>query len=70
MILALEEQIPPLLQTADFDELRRLAELLAHVHAWSLLGLLAGHAAASADPDVREVGDDFTSSYGPLWQRP
>jgi hypothetical protein len=68
LIPAMKQLVPPLLETADYDDYRRLAELLAHVNAWELLGELTRRALASADPDTREVGDDFTSSYGPLWQ--
>lgn len=68
LIPAMRRLVPPLLETADCDDYRRLAELLAHIQAWELLGELTRRALASADPDMREVGEDFTSSYGPLWQ--
>jgi hypothetical protein len=68
LIPAIGRLVPPLLETADCDGYRRLAELLAHIRAWDLLGELSRRALASADPDIREVGEDLTSSYGPLWQ--
>jgi hypothetical protein len=68
LLPALQQLIPPLLETADYDDYRRLAELLAHVQAWQLLADLTQRALASTDPDMREVGEDFTSSHGPMWQ--
>jgi hypothetical protein len=68
LIPAMQQLVPPMLENADCDDYRRLAELLAHIKEWELLGELTRRAVASADPDMREVGDDFTSSYGPLWQ--
>lgn len=68
LIPAMQQLVPPLLENADCDDCRRLAELLAHIQAWELLGELTQRALACADPDLREVGQDFTSSYGPLWQ--
>jgi hypothetical protein len=70
LLPALQQLVPPLLDTADCDDYRRLAELLAHVKAWEILGELTRRVLASADPDMREVGEDFTSSYGPLWHAP
>ncbi len=64
---ALKEIVLPRLDSADDDEYRRFAELLAHVEAWDLLRQLTKRALASDDPDIREVGDDFTEAYGPLW---
>jgi hypothetical protein len=68
IIPALRQLLPAVLQTADYDSYRRLAELLSHIRAWHLLGELCQRALASDDTDIREVGEDFTSSYGPLWQ--
>jgi hypothetical protein len=68
LIPAMRQLVLPLLENADCDDYRRLAELLAHVQAWELLGELIRRALTSADADMREVGEDFTSSYGPLWQ--
>lgn len=70
LIPAIRQLVPPLLDTADCDDYRRLADLLAHVEAWEILGELTRRALASADPDMREVGEDFTRSYGPLWEAP
>ena len=55
------------LDSADDDEYRRLAELLAHINAWALLGALVARAIATDDPDTQEVGQDFLNSYGPMW---
>jgi hypothetical protein len=63
----LEPLILDRLDSADDDEYRRFAELLAHIEAWELLGRLAARGLASNDPDTREVAQDFTESYGPMW---
>ena len=63
----LEPLILDRLGSADDDEYRRFAELLAHVEAWELLGQLATRALTSDDPHTREVAEDFTESYGPMW---
>ena len=70
IIPALQQLVPALLETTDYDSYRRLAELLAHIRAWQTLGELCQRALASDDADIREVGEDFTSSYGSLWQAP
>jgi len=70
LIPAIEELVPPLLDTADYDACRRLAELLARIGAWQSLAELTRRALSSADPDTREVGEDFTASYGPMWEAP
>lgn len=67
LIPALEEIVLPRLGSADWDEYRRLAELLAHVEAWDILRQLTQRALTSDDLDTREVGEDFTTQYGPLW---
>jgi hypothetical protein len=56
--------VPPavwsqLAETSDDDAYRRLAELLQHLGLAEALGQLCARAAASGDPDVREVGADF-----------
>ncbi|MEV6675147.1 hypothetical protein [Streptomyces sp. NPDC051162] len=63
----LEPLILDRLDSADDDEYRRFAELLAHVEAWELLGQLAVRAMTSGDPHTREVAEDFMESYGPMW---
>lgn len=63
----LEPLILDQLDSADDDEYRRFAELLAHIEAWELLGQLAARALTSDDPHTREVAEDFTESYGPMW---
>ncbi len=50
LIPVIRELVPPLLNTADCDDYRRMAELLAHIQAWELLGQLSRRALASADP--------------------
>ncbi|MFF3558810.1 hypothetical protein ACFYXS_02030 [Streptomyces sp. NPDC002574] len=67
LLPALDPLITAQLETADDDEYRRLAELLAHIRAWLLLQQLIRHAQASKDPDVCEVADDFTAEYGVMW---
>ncbi|WP_149260555.1 hypothetical protein [Actinomadura sp. K4S16] len=67
----LEPLLAPLimdeLDSADCDDFRRLAELLAHIGAWRLLEQLVHRARANGDPDFREVAEDFTDEYGPMW---
>lgn len=63
----LEPLILTRLDSADDDEYRRLAELLAHIDAWALLGTLVARAMATDDPHTQEVGQDFLESYGPMW---
>lgn len=48
-------------QGADFDEYRRLAELLNILRS-PYLAVLVERAAASPDPHIREVADDFRPS--------
>ncbi|MFM9700234.1 hypothetical protein [Streptomyces europaeiscabiei] len=63
----LEALILDRLDSADDDEYRRFAELLAHVEAWELLGQLVARALTTDDPHTHEVAQDFTESYGPMW---
>jgi hypothetical protein len=58
------------MQTTDPDDLRRLAELLAHINARPLLKKLLARARDIDDPEAREVADDFTDQYGPLRSPP
>lgn len=46
-------------RSADDDDMRRLAELLAHLGLDAALADLAQAAQASTDPEIREVGRDF-----------
>lgn len=55
------------MQTTDPDDLRRLAELLAHLQAWPLLKNLVSRAQEIDDPDAHEVADDFAGKYAPCW---
>lgn len=55
------------METTDPDDLRRLAELLAHIKAWPLLEKLVCRARDIDDPDAREVADDFADEYGLFW---
>lgn len=63
----LEPLILDRLDSADDDEYRRIAELLAHIKAWELLGQLAARGLTSDDPHTREAAEDFMESYGPMW---
>jgi hypothetical protein len=47
------------LASADSDEYRRLAELLWHIGDRGTLAQVTTLAQASADPEIREVGEDF-----------
>jgi hypothetical protein len=67
LLPSLEPLILDRLDSADYDEYRRFAQLLAHVAAWELLGQLAARGLASNDPDTREAAQDFTKAYGPMW---
>ena len=55
----LPQKVISRLDHADADEYRRLAELLEHIQARDTLRELVRRAKASADPQVREVADDF-----------
>jgi broad specificity phosphatase PhoE len=57
--------VPPavwdlLTEEDDYDAYRRMAELLRHLGLSDTLQELCRQAAASDDPDVREVAEDFT----------
>ncbi|MCY0932454.1 hypothetical protein OTB20_41220 [Streptomyces sp. H27-H1] len=67
LVPLLEPLILERLDSADDDEYRRLAELLAHIEAWNLLGQLVHCALDTDDPATHEVAEDFTQSYGPMW---
>jgi hypothetical protein len=54
------------LNRADDDEYRRLAELLEHLQAWDALRELVKRARTSADPDIREIADDYAGPNGHL----
>jgi hypothetical protein len=62
----LEPLILDRLDSADDDEYRRLAELLAHIRARGLLSQLVARALATDDAHIREVGQDFTEWDGPM----
>lgn len=51
------------LDGADYDEVRRLAELLEHVGLRDALAELCRRASESDDPDVREVAKDFAQTW-------
>lgn len=46
-------------QSSDYEAYRRIAELLVEMEEWGLLKTLTNAAALSADPDIREVDEDF-----------
>lgn len=60
-----EQLIPPVVWAlldnpgADYYDYRRLAELLDHLGLADALAELCARAAASDDPDMREVAEDF-----------
>jgi hypothetical protein len=60
-----ESIVPPavwrtLQETGDDDAYRRMAELLWHLGLREALSQLAAQALKSSDPDIREVGEDFS----------
>ena len=61
---ALGVMVTARLVVADPDEYRRLAELTAAVDGWETLREIVRAALQNDDPDVREVGVDFTEKYG------
>jgi hypothetical protein len=67
LMVLLQPLVLDRLDSADDGEYRRLAELLAHINAWALLGTLVARAIATDDPDTQEVGQDFLKSHGPMW---
>jgi len=60
-----DEALAPLLADAGAEEFRRLAELLEALEFHEPLAELVARAAAHSDPDVREVGDDYTTPPDP-----
>ena len=54
--------VDKLLDTADDDGYRRLAELAQHLGLSVALGSIVDSALASADPHTREVGEEFQAS--------
>ncbi|GGK50064.1 hypothetical protein [Nocardia camponoti] len=57
------------LRSADSIDFRRLAELLWHMEDWATLRYLTTQAAASSDPETREVGEDFDRRLSGEWFR-
>ncbi|MEV6675195.1 hypothetical protein [Streptomyces sp. NPDC051162] len=52
------------LSDGDAEDYLRLADMLTHVEAWEILGVVIERARESDDPEIRQVADDFTESYG------
>lgn len=48
------------LENADADDYRRLAELLVHLNDTQALRALIERAKSNNDPEIREVGEDFS----------
>jgi hypothetical protein len=57
----IEQEAEPLLREGTYDEYRRFLELYEELGAPDLVRRLALRAAAHADPDVREAGEDYLS---------
>jgi hypothetical protein len=55
------------MQTTYPDDLRRLAELPAHLQAWPMLKNLVSRAQEIDDSNAHEVADEFASRYAPCW---
>jgi hypothetical protein len=55
------------LDSADDDGYWRLAGLLADIEAWPLLEQLVQRAQTKDSPEVHEVAEHFTKTYGPMW---
>jgi len=66
----LPQKVLARLDHADNDEYRRLAELLDHLLADDALRELVKRAKTSADPDTREVAEDFSGPNGDPQGRP
>src|SRR5262249_82753 len=64
-----ESAVRPALKDADDGTYRRLLELCAQIDP-DLVVALATEAAGSADPDIREVGEDFLSTRPSADARP
>lgn len=62
--------LPPLVQrrlddNPDWEDYRRLAELLTELGQTALLDTLVRHAERSTDPDILEVADDYRRGPAP-----
>jgi hypothetical protein len=68
VLLHIEREAEPLLRGGTDDEYRRFLELYELLDL-DLTRRLARRAAAHADPDIREAGEDFLMKFGDLPQR-
>lgn len=64
VIERIEREAEPLLQKGDYEEYRRFLELYQLLDA-DMTQRLARRAAAHADPDVREAGEEYLAKTGP-----
>lgn len=66
----LPQKVLARLDQADDDEYRLLGELLEHLNAHDALRELLKRARNSADPDIREVAEDFADGNAGLRDQP
>jgi hypothetical protein len=64
VIERIEREVEPLLQQGDYEEYRRFLELYELLDA-DMTQRLARRAAANADPDIREAGEDHLAKNAP-----
>ncbi|MFJ2821776.1 hypothetical protein ACIO7M_11735 [Streptomyces toxytricini] len=60
----LSDKVVANLPGSDAEDHLRIAAMLAHVEAWETLGLLIRMALQSADPEIRDVAQEFNESCG------
>ncbi|MGY0234261.1 hypothetical protein [Longispora urticae] len=56
-----------ILPRADADDFLRISDLLTALRDWSGVAHLARRAAATGDPEIREIGADLEQAYGSLF---
>ncbi len=64
LLAKLEEVVSRTLDGADPQDYTNIADMLTFVEAWEILAKVLHRARGSEDPEIREVADDFTRSYG------
>jgi hypothetical protein len=65
LLVKLDEVVADIMvENTHVQDYNNIANMLAYVEAWGTLAKVLDKARVSADPEVREVADDFTRSYG------
>jgi hypothetical protein len=62
----LHDEIVARLESAEYEDYLRLAEVAARVQAWETLKSIIRSARTRHDPEVLEMADDYVHAYGAL----